>query len=196
MSNKTLGILALIGAPFYVIGIYIEHGLYKELNETWFTGAWALTYMLGWMCSIVALQRLEATGTTPFGKGILWVVLGTLTLANIYNLAQILLPPILFHRFVFLDAFWPISNLMMLVIGITAFVAKHLTGWKRYVPLLVGCWFPVAVPAALLLNQSFVGFMIGGVYSVIAWSILAVMVLITHPEPKAKLKFTKNYQAV
>ncbi|PSR56868.1 hypothetical protein AHMF7605_26895 [Adhaeribacter arboris] len=196
MNNKTLGILALVGAPFYFIGMYTEHGLYPNLNETWFTGAWALTYMLGWMCSIVALQRLKVTGNTRFGRGILWVVLGTLTLANMYNLAQLVLPTHLFRYFIFLDAFWPMSNLMMLVIGITAFGSKRLKGWKRFVPLLVGFWFPVSVPAVFLFGQTFLGFMIGGVYSIIAWPLLAVMILTTKPEHQTKLMLTKKYQAV
>jgi len=180
MSNKLLGILALVGAPWLYLGFSLET-LYPHLAEGWFTGVWGLLYISGWFCSVVVLHRLEVTGTNMFGKNILRVLMVTLVLANLSNLYQVISPnkSVLFWV---LDAFWPISNLVMLVVGLTVGATKKLAGWVRFVPLLVGLWVPLAMLTRLLPVGIPLPGNIVGLYSAFAWSLLAMVVLTTAPQ--------------
>ncbi|PSR56032.1 hypothetical protein AHMF7605_22295 [Adhaeribacter arboris] len=183
MNNKTLGILGLIGAPFLFIGMQLEEIYNQELAYSWFTGAWEFMYISAWLASIIALQRLKATGTSKFGKGIIWVIICTLLLAEASNVYLLIFPKDRTTLFWILDSFWPISNLIMLLVGITVVWAKVLPGWHRLVPLLVGMWFPIASLAMVILGRTSTAFIIGGVYSAVAWSLLAIVVLISKEQP-------------
>ena len=177
MNNKTLGTLALIGAPFLCIGMNIELN-YLPLKDTWFTGLWGILYMTPWMGSIVALQRMKAAGESLFGRRLLQVILLTLTIANISNLWRLLMP---FEEmpswFLYVDLFWPLSNTIMLVVGITVLVANVLKGWMRFVPLAVGCWLPFSLCVVALFGQQPITFLLSGVYSAFGWTALAIVVL-------------------
>ncbi len=182
MNNKTLGTLALVGAPFLGLGMTIEQ-LYKPLHDSWFTGAWGLLYISAWLCSIAALRRQEATGRSRFGKGILRVITGTLVLANVSNVYQLLLPGEKTAAFYALDAFWPVSNLVMVAVGIAVIAARGLPGWRRYVPLAAGLWFPFTVFCMLLLGSWEAATPASSLYTAVAWTVLAVVVLTT-PTPQ------------
>ncbi|GAA4453353.1 hypothetical protein GCM10023189_18250 [Nibrella saemangeumensis] len=177
MNNRVLGLLALIGAPTLGICSYLE-SVYPQLKNTWFYGVWGIVYMSAWICSLLVMQRLQATGSSRFGKAILKIAIGSLILANFSNVYAGLFPgdrPLLF---IILDAFWPISNLLMLVIGITVIVKKGLSGWRRYVPLFVGLWLPTMLVLMITLGRVGTVGTISSFYSAIAWSLLAISVLI------------------
>lgn len=175
MNNKLLGALALMGAPFLFIGHFVEFGN-KQLEDSWFTGFWGFIYITAWMCSIVALQKVKATGDGWFGRSILWIILISLTVANVSNIYQWAVPDSKPFFFFYIDLFWPFSNLLMLVVGIAVVVAKKLNGWRRYIPLVVGLWLPIALGSMFIMGRTSFSMMIGGVYSLIAWILLALMV--------------------
>jgi hypothetical protein len=175
MSNKLLGTLALVGAPFLLIGMYTE-SRYKLLEDSWFTGFWGIIYITAWMCSIVAMEREKLTGDTRFGKAILWIILGSLTVANISNVYQLLTPENKPAFFIIIDLFWPLSNILMLVVGITTIIAKRLEGWRLYIPFMTGLWFPFMIICFTVLGKTPLAMLIAGIYSAITWSLLAFMV--------------------
>ncbi len=182
MNNKTLGTLALAGAPFLGLGMTVEQR-YKPLHDSWFTGVWGLIYISAWLCSIIALRRLEVTGRSRFGKGILQVITGTLLIANVSNVYQLLFPGEKTATYYALDAFWPISNLIMAGVGITVIAAKGLPGWRRYVPLAAGLWFPFTVLCMALMGSWEAATPASSLYTAVAWTVLAVVVLTT-PVPR------------
>ena len=177
MSNKQLGIFALIGAPWLFIGMTLENK-YPALLDSRFTGAWGIFYITGWMCSVIVMQRMKVTGDSKFGKGVLWVLLISLTIANISNVVQIIVEKDKPFYFVYIDMFWPLSNIIMLVAGITVIIVRRLEGWYKYVPLAVGLWFPLAIASMVLIGRTPLGFFFGGLYSGIMWVILAIMIII------------------
>jgi hypothetical protein len=61
----------------------------------------------------------------------------------------------------------------MIVIGITTLRAKILTGWKRFVPIIVGLWFPLMVIPAITIGTTTT---IAGIYSALAFAMLGVSV--------------------
>ncbi len=67
----------------------------------------------------------------------------------------------------------------MLVVGITVIKAKVLTGWKRYVPLVVGLWFPLTMLTMALAGRNAQIMVFVPYYTAVAWSSLAIVVLTT-----------------
>ena len=168
MNFKVSGIIAIICAPF----LYIDYATSAPNVLSWKVGLFGFIYMIGWMCSIVALKRMEILGRTRWAKIAFAVQLSLLTLAQVWNLWVISgtgFDNILFRVF---DMCWPLSNIWMLVIGITAVRAKKLQGWKRFVPLFVGLWFPLTVVPAVTMGY----FALAGPYSAVAFILLGVVV--------------------
>jgi hypothetical protein len=177
MNNKTLGALALLGAPWMGIGVLAEENI-KQLDNSWFTGLWGIIYITTWMGGMVVLRRLHASGTNRFGKALPLVILGTLTVANISNIWQIVAPTNKSQLFWTLDMCWPLSHLLMIVFGIAVIKANRLPGWYRFVPLLCGFWLPIALSTKFLLPTT-IGFNIALVYNVVAWCLLALVALLS-----------------
>jgi hypothetical protein len=188
MNNKMLGTLALAGAPFLFIGLTYEQLMHvSAAGDTRLGGAYSFIYMAAWTCSLLGLLRIGATGHSRFGRGILWANITTLALANILNLAQLIFPWAIFKYFrLVLDPFWPISHVLMLVIGINVLASKKLMGWKRYVPLAIGLWLPVALLTKLLPAGTMPAFNIIAFYSAVAWSLLAIVVRTTPEKPESE----------
>jgi hypothetical protein len=99
-----------------------------------------------------------------------------LGLANVSNLYQMLLPGHSSALFFALDAFWPLSNLAMVVVGIAVIGAKVLSGWRRYVPLAVGLWFPLTMLGVALVGRTSPYLFYVPYYSALAWMLLALAV--------------------
>lgn len=182
MSNRLLGVLAFLGAPWLFIGTYLEQRT-PHLRDSWFTGVWGILFISGWMCAVVALRRLKATGGSSYGKIILTLLLVSLSIANISNIIQMIVEHSKPSYFMLFDLFWPLSNVIMFVVGITVLAAKGLSGWKRYIPLATGLWFPLAMLSSLW-DNSLVSFFFGGVYSLLAWALLAFVIITARKDPR------------
>jgi hypothetical protein len=124
----------------------------------------------------VALHRLGAAGKSRFGRILLPVVMVMLGLANVSNLYKLLLPDYQSALFFAFDMFWPLSNLAMLVVGIAVIRAKKLPGWRRYVPLAVGLWFPLTMLGVALVGRTSPYLFYVPYYSALAWTLLALAV--------------------
>jgi hypothetical protein len=136
-------------------------------------------YITGWMCSMEVLRRAKATGNSTFGKLILWIILGSLFLADASNVYAFFVPNNRSTLMVILDSFWPISNVLLLIVGITVIVSKGISGWKRFVPLIAGCWFPFAMATKIWPSDMHFVFYMVAFYSAIAWIVLALVAITT-----------------
>lgn len=172
MNNKTLGTLAMIGAPCMLVGAVIEMAV-PHLTNSWFTGVWGLMYITPWMGIMIALNRAGALGSGVLGKALPWVLMITLTLADISNLMWLFAAKNKPASFFYTDLFWPISHLLMILVGIVAIRARVLSGWQRYVPLIMGLWLPFALGALALLGRNTTSFLIGGLYNTVIVLLLA-----------------------
>ncbi|HVF81278.1 MAG TPA: hypothetical protein VM884_05070 [Flavisolibacter sp.] len=181
LSNKKLGAIAVAAAPF--LSFQTLNGQAANAGNTSVGGFFDLIYMVGWMCSIVGLIRLQAIGTGKRSSVLLYIQLGLLCVANCWNVWVIFDPSNNSTLFRVLDLFWPLSNVNMLVIGIAVALKGKLQGWRRYVVLLVGLWLPVALGSSVLLGRDNpAGYYPGCVYSAIAWALLGWMIYISGPE--------------
>lgn len=177
MNFKIAGIVAIFGAPFLFVD-FLMYNMDGKNESTSLSGVFNLIYITAWMCSIVGLWRAKATGFNRWGRIVLILQLVFLFLANCWNTYVIIDPGAETIVYRILDFFWPISNLWMLATGITVVTAKVLRGWMRFVPLIVGLWLPLNIAfMSAIAEQSNMGMIVGGTYSVIAWSLLGFVIL-------------------
>jgi hypothetical protein len=74
----------------------------------------------------------------------------------------------------------------MIITGIVIIRAKRLKGWKRYMPLLAGFWFPQTTLLYLIGAVSFNPLMISGIYATIVFSLLGLSLVINGYEAPIK----------
>lgn len=179
MSQRTLGILGMIGAPFLFL-TFIPGLLVTEVEQnSSMRGLFELIYMLGWMASIRGLSTLQATGTNKWGRWVLIIQLAFLSLANIWNIWNIFQPNADTVLYRILDFTWPASNVWMLVVGITIAIVNRLKGWHRWAPFLVGLWLPIGLLSIGVLGRGNASLYVAGFYSAVTWFLLAFMIWLT-----------------
>jgi len=174
-SNKMLGLCGMVAAPFLTFQLLA--GQAADAYNTSLGGFFDLVYMVGWMCSIVGLMRLQAAGFRKNSQLLFYIQLAFLCVANVWNIWVIIDPTNNSTFFYILDLFWPLSNVFMLVIGIVIAVKGVLKGWRRYVVLIVGLWLPAALGFSFLLGREHAyAYYPGAAYSVFAWALLGWMI--------------------
>ncbi|HUP11658.1 MAG TPA: hypothetical protein VM187_05590, partial [Niastella sp.] len=70
-----------------------------------------------------------------------------------------------------------ISNFFMLVTGITIARLGNLKGWRRYVPLAVGCWLPLGFVLWALFTRTPGVLLTLSIYSLVMWSLMAISII-------------------
>ncbi len=164
MNNRMLGTITMICAPAMLIEGLLLQG--QEENAL-ITGIASMVFMAGWICSNTVMRRIKAAGTGKWGRAMLLVQLAGLVLAFMFGLFE---ATGLLGResiiFSVTDAAWPLSMLWMLVVGITVVAAKKLSGWRRFVPLLCGFWFPIGMVAMIAFGDEsgYVGFGLAAIF--------------------------------
>ncbi len=198
LTNRALGTLGFLGAHYMLI-VPLLPMRYPVLAQSAFDGLVGLFFMLTWMGSLIGLIRLNATGHSTFGRFIIRANLATLTVANVWNIYQAVEPNANTLLYRILDVFWPISMIMMLLVGITVARVGTLRGWRRYVTLAVGLWLPLTALLGKLMGLVLVNMststdnsmlyilVISGVYASVCWSLLAYLVWST-PQPVRRIE--------
>ena len=69
----------------------------------------------------------------------------------------------------------------MLIVGVTVLIVKGLPGWKRYIPLATGLWFPLAMLFSFA-QISILSFFFGAIFSALALGLLAIVIITTRKE--------------
>ena len=181
-TNKLLGTVAMMASPF--LFLQMLSGDESSQHNTPLGGLFDLIYMIGWMCSIAGLQRLQATGSRKTGNVLFQVQLAFLVLANCWNVWTIFDPINQSTLFFVLDMFWPLSNLCLLVIGIVTAVSGKLKGWRRFAVLFTGLWLPVAFSSMMIFGRSNTSLFIAGIYSTLAWFVMGWMIFTSDAEER------------
>ena len=164
LSTPALGLVAMAASPFLFFEL-----LLNDKGNTSLSGVCDLIYMTGWVCTIVALLRINATGPLKKNKTILYVQLGTLTVAQIWNVWTIADPQNTNPVYAIMDFSWPISNITLLIVGIVVAMKGVLSGRKRFAVMIAGLWLPFTIITSLLTGPGMAGIIVSGMYSTIAW---------------------------
>ena len=170
IKKKRLGILALMGAPFLFIDMLVGAKL-PDFAESvpWFSGFAGLFYITGWLASMENLRQLSENKKHGFTWYAICLVMFTLIIADLSNIWAIVStarPAIYF----ILDAGWPVSHLLMLPVAWAVIRGSLLKGYRKYLPLLMGLWFPVC----MLIGKNDFGPYFGGIYSTFIWFLFAI----------------------
>ena len=172
MNNRLLGIIAMICAP----ALLIEQPLLQGREDGLITGIASMLFMAGWICANTAMRRMQAAGTSKWGQAVLLVQLGGLVLAFVFGFFEAtgLLgrESIVFN---ITDAAWPLSMLWMIFVGASVIVAKRITSWRRFVPVLCPLWLPTALIASVVLGDT-AGGLIGFGLAAVLWMLLGYVV--------------------
>lgn len=156
MNNRTLGTITMICAP----ALLVEGLLLQGQENVLVSGIASMVFMAGWICSNTGMRRMRAAGPGLWGQAVLLIQLVGLVLAFVFG--SIEATKLLDDNnivFIAIDAFWPLSMLWMLVVGVAVIVAKRLPGWKRFVSVLCPFWLPVTVAGPAVFGEpgAFVG---------------------------------------
>ncbi|WP_350241117.1 hypothetical protein [Deinococcus sonorensis] len=172
---KTLGFITLLTSPAMTLEA-ARHGFHKVANENT-DPVGALLYGLfsvGWLCGVLGLRYLRATGTGKAARWLLNVLAITVTLAVLQSIMDLLKVPTGHPIYMVTDLAWPLSMLLTLIVGIAAVFARQLPGWTRLVPLFMGAFIPImVVQGALGLDLPY----LFDAHTVLAWSLLGITLL-------------------
>src|SRR4051794_10004298 len=182
LHTKTFGVIGIIGAPWLFID-FINNGLYDRFVLTSDSGIRNFIFITGWTCSVLGLYQLKAMGNKRWQKIIMIVQIVLLFLANCWNIWEIIAPDSPSYIYFLLNFTWPLAGCFMVVTGIVILKAKKLKGWKRYMPLLAGCWFPQSVLIYYIAPNSLTSLLLSGLYSAIVFSLLGLSLVIDNYQP-------------
>ena len=140
--------------------------------------------MTGWTCSVAGLYRIKAMGTKRWQKNIMIIQLVLLCLANSWDIVEIFSPNSPSKIYFFLSFMWPVAAIFMVVTGIVILRAKKLKGWKLYIPLLAGLWFPQTVIIYYIAPDSMTSLILSGIYAAIAFTLMGLSLALTNYEPR------------
>lgn len=169
INYRTLSTIAVLTAPFLCIElVYVDHSTSFTPVAT---GVLGLIYMIGWMSSVYILKGLHEH--IPGSQYFFGAQLVFLTLAQIWNLLVIIQYEPTAPPYYITDVFWPISNVFMLVLGIAIIKWNVLQGFGKYATLIVGLWLPFSL-ITIMFAELEVSRWISGIYSLAAWSLLAL----------------------
>ena len=177
INYRTLSTIAVLTAPFLCIElVYVDHSTSFTPVAT---GILGLIYMIGWMSSVYILKGLH--DHIPGSQYFFGAQLIFLTLAQIWNVLVIIQYEPTAPLYSITDIFWPISNVFMLVLGIAIIKWNVLKGFAKYATLIVGCWLPFSL-LIITFAELDVSRWISGLYSLAAWSLLAMAMASVEPK--------------
>ncbi|WP_157519204.1 hypothetical protein [Herbidospora mongoliensis] len=152
---RPAGLLLTFGATAWAIGTLIVGDKIYEGIQTLdtVTGMLFVVGVFAWIV-LVAQQRLAGDGVTRF---LPYVLMATLTGAFVLNALSFGYKshddfPLWLAA---IDACWPLSQLLLLVLGVVMAVQGRLQGVLCWLPLLAGAWFPVTMAASILGGDTF-----------------------------------------
>ncbi len=172
-QNKLNAAISFIGAPCLAIDFYRHANSEGQWNPSILTNILDILYMAGWICTMFSFIRMQVNGTKKAARILLYIQVSFLFLAGSSDLVSISKIPIPENLFFYWDLFWPLSNCMMLVTGISIAVAGRLHGWKRWIALMAGLWLPVTMFIRFYLSSSEYMAYVGGTYSLLMWGLMA-----------------------
>ncbi|NUO79815.1 hypothetical protein HUU05_07040 [candidate division KSB1 bacterium] len=172
---RALGAVGILAAPMLLFSVpFLET---SSATSSRIAAALGMLFLFGWLCSALGLRLLRVTGSSAASKFAFVIQLLGLTLAAAQQVQDMIyanqIPSNVFYQIC--NAAWPLSVLFMLVIGAMALRAGVWAGWHRFTPLLCG----LALPLMFLLRAVWgreVGVFFFGIYTTIAWALLAFAV--------------------
>ena len=172
---SALGLVGLLCSPAFLVALAL--GGFDNPSPPRSVLLAQLSFLVGWLCSIVGLSRPSAAGRGR-GRFILRVQMAGIMLATTQELQDLLLsaPNHAGALYRVADAAWPLSVLFMIVTGVAVSRAGVITGWRRLTPVFCGLALPVSMLVAALAGNQAMGPAFATA-TTIAWAALAYAVI-------------------
>lgn len=168
---RALGTLGMIGSPFLLASLVVG----DMLNYTAASAAVGLLFTVGWFANVLGLLKLEATGKRLPGKILLGVELVGVALANVFQVFEFFTPDAQHLLFTITDIAWPLSMVVLLIIGITTAIVGRLQGAARFIPVIAPLWLPGSILGSVAIGRE-AGLILGGVIATVGWFLTGYVV--------------------
>ena len=182
ISKKPLGIIAMLFAPCLYIGWFFHSAPNAPKANPLMASLFGVLYLSGALASAFAIRRLRVTGSGK-GAAILFALQAVgLVLAMGFDVLEYAVPHWRGNSTLFLitDIAYPLSHVLMVIVGIAIWRAKVWTGWRLLPAFLVGFALPSFFAAMALIGQERGGwFFIGG--ATVGWFLMGLSVLTWRP---------------
>jgi hypothetical protein len=147
--------------------------------------------MTTWTIMLIVFREAAIAGKNHFARTLILVLLASLVIANVSNLINLFEEANSISFFFYLDLFWPISHSLMLILGLTVLIQNTLTGWKKFVPLIFGSWFPVSMILMSIVGRQTIVFYSMEIFNLIGFASMALLVR-NIPDAKKSCKENKS----
>lgn len=160
--SRMLGAVAMAASPM----LFLSGLLYgfAEIPSNRVTAALGLIFVLGWICSAIGLRLLKATGTGTAAKALFLCQMALLSLAASQQVQDLIFKRPEENGLIYFasDLAWPLSMMLMLVVGIFILKAGVWRGWRRLPALICGLSLPALIIASAAYgNRAAGGFLFG-----------------------------------
>ncbi|WP_084965832.1 hypothetical protein [Thermoactinospora rubra] len=172
---RRLGLALTAGTLAWATSIFLFGTVNDGFAER-FGDLTGLAFQLGVFALLTVQIRTRATGESHVSRIMLKVELVLLGLASVWSLLHGILPePAQDHAaLAVLDAFWPLSMLGMMVIGVKLAVAGRWRGALRWWPLIAESWAVATVPLFILVGEDGARW-VGGGHLLLGYATLGVL---------------------
>lgn len=176
-SLRFLGLVGLLGSPGMLVDTSIRYAAHDTgeglLASSSIVG---LVYIIAWMASMIGFRRLRLTGDGRFAQVVFLAQMVGLLLAAGQQIMELISTPALLRSWFFgiCDIAWPMSHLLMLVVGGMVLATGRVSGFARFAPLGCGLALPVTALLAKVNHYVFVfGF---GLATMLCFGLVALTV--------------------
>ena len=145
-APRVLGTVAMLASPMMLVEHYLSRLADGDAERNLVMGVCSLVYMIGFACGAIGLRALRATGDGPAARAVYRVQMVGLGLAAVWAAWFVVTPhPEPTILLTVTDVAWPLSHVLMLVVGVLALRAGRLRGWRRFPALVCGLALPTFV---------------------------------------------------
>ena len=140
--------------------------------ELWGSGL----FQVGLVCMIVTMRGTDATGTSRWGRVVLGIEMLLLAPAIAWTI-PFLIDADRPHEgiLVVLDAFWPLSIVWLIPVGITVAKARRWPTPVRWLPFVASLLIPVDIAASFAGEQA--ALVIGSTYMAVTYGTLGLLIV-------------------
>ncbi len=148
MTRETIrrcGAVVMAGGAIWGVGMLLAGPLEDdELHRAELIGSFG--WQLGILALLAVMAATRATGSGRFGRSLLAVETALVVLAMVWTVAHVFDPDMVDSGImVALDAAWPLSMLVLLVVAVAVAVTHRWTGRARWAPLVAKLYVVVAL---------------------------------------------------
>lgn len=174
---RSLGLAGMVCAPGMLVDAIVRYAA-GDAGEGVITSSSivGLFYLFGWAVSMIGFRRLRLTGDGVASRIVFWLQMVGLVLAAGQQMMELTKAPSLLHSrfFGICDMAWPLSHLLMVVVGGMVLATGRVHSFARFASLGCGLALPATAALAPLNHYVFVfGF---GVATMICFGALGLTV--------------------